>query len=63
MPAFQCFKLGKVAMVHSGHGFNITNQYGAPLLSITYRTAAEAEAAHHAIEAALPDAIEVAIPG
>jgi hypothetical protein len=66
MPALQNFKVGEVAMVKAGHGFNITNHDGAPLFSNTYRTAAEANEAHSAIKAALANAVEVtthSVPG
>jgi hypothetical protein len=69
MPAFQNFKIGGVQSQivgltgPAGHGFNITNDHGSPLLSIIYPTAPEAQAARDAIEAALANAIAVATPG
>jgi hypothetical protein len=69
MPAYQDFKIGAVQLQlvgltgPAGHGFNITNQHGSPLLSIIYPTAPEAEAARDAIAAALANAIAVATPG
>jgi hypothetical protein len=40
MPEFQDFRLGAVQSVHGPnfHGFSITDQHGAPLLSISFRT-------------------------
>lgn len=63
MPAFRDIRLGEVASVWysrgPGFGFNVTSEYGGPLLSVTYRTAEAAEAARRAIEAALDIAVEV----
>ena len=69
MPAYQDFKISAVQLqlIGStgpvGHGFSITNQHGSPLLSITYPTADEAQAARDSIGAALVNAIAVATPG
>lgn len=66
MSAFRNFKIGKVTSVNStrgfSHGFSIQDQNGAPLLSITYLTAAEAEWARETIEIVLADAVEIVIP-
>ena len=61
MPVFQDFRIGAVQSFHGPnfHGFSITDQHGAPLFSISFRTVAEAEAAHHAMGAALANAVEV----
>ena len=68
MSAFRNFKIGEVTSVNStrgrgfSHGFSIQDQNGAPLLSITYLTAAEAVWARETIEIVLADAVEIVIP-
>ena len=67
MSAFRNFKIGEVASINStrggfSHGFCIQDQNGAPLLSITYLTAVEAEWARETIEIVLADAVEIVIP-
>lgn len=71
MPTHEQFKLGDVQRTQFGlagpeglyYGVAITNQHGAPLLSISYRTEPEAKAAHHALLAALGTAVAVTTPG
>jgi hypothetical protein len=66
MPVVRDFKIGKVAATQSSsgvfHGFSICAPNGAPLISINYGTAAEAEAARQAVEDALGNAVEVVAP-
>jgi hypothetical protein len=63
MRAFQNTKLGPaMAMTNLVYGFSITTRYGAPLITLTYHTMAEAEAAHQKMEAALTTVIEVSVP-
>ena len=66
MSAFRDLKIGEVTSVNSTHGFShrfsIQDQNGAPLLSITYLTEAEAEWARETIEILLADAVEIVIP-
>jgi hypothetical protein len=59
MPTHQQFQVEPVQQFLNGHGFNISNQHHRPLFSIVYPSAAEAQAAHDAITAALAGAIEV----
>jgi len=42
-----------------GHGFSIRNQHRAPLITLTYETAVEAEAAQALVKAALTGVIDV----
>ena len=66
MSAFRNFKIREVTSVDSthgfSHGFSIQDQNGAPLLSITYLTAAKTEWAREKIEIVLADAVEIVIP-
>ena len=66
MSAFRNFKIGEVRVlilpVVSATVFSIQDQNGAPLLSITYLTEAEAEWARETIEILLADAVEIVIP-
>ena len=66
MSAFRNFKIGEVRVlilpVVSATVFSIQDQNGAPLLSITYLTAAKTEWAHETIEIVLADAVEIVIP-
>jgi hypothetical protein len=55
--------VGEVIAISSsgtrGHGFSIINQRRAPLVTFTYETAAEAEAAQSLVQAALTGVIDV----
>jgi hypothetical protein len=60
------WKVGDVARVdvrgreaESTYGFNITNDWGKPLVSFAYATALEAEAAATHVRAAIKLAVEV----
>jgi hypothetical protein len=71
MPTHEHPKLGPIQRMHFGltgpeglyHGFSVTNQHGAPLLTIAYLTEPEAEAAHKALQVALGTAVAVTTPG
>lgn len=71
MPTYEKFELADVQLTHFGlagpeglyYGVAITNRYGAPLLSVAYRTELEARAAHQALRTALGTAVAVTTPG
>jgi hypothetical protein len=42
-----------------GHSFSVANEHRAPIFTITYRTAAEAELARSVVTALLTEATEV----
>jgi hypothetical protein len=62
-------EIGEVAFMRSVsepgtcYGFSIKPRHGTPLISIIYRTTAEATAARRTIERALRKAVEVGKPG
>jgi hypothetical protein len=63
MPHYQNFELGPVIMADGGAGFGFQNEYGAPLLFITYPNEETAQAARADIQASLHDAMAVSTPG
>jgi hypothetical protein len=53
------WKVGTVAGLIEGWGFNITNERGQPLVAFSYETRAEAEAAATHVQAAVEKAVKV----
>jgi hypothetical protein len=53
------WKVGAVASVTEGWGFNITNKGGRPLVAFEYETHGEAEVAARHVQAAVEKALAV----
>jgi len=54
------WKVGTVSPITDGWGFHLTNEGGRPLVTFTYETRADAEAAATHVQAAVEKALRVA---
>ena len=63
MGKYRNFKVGNTMSNTGGFGFSIGDQNGAPLLTVTFQTEAEAKEAEAKIREALKSALHVNAPG
>jgi hypothetical protein len=57
-----CWNVGDIVGISGrthGYGFSVVNEHRAPLFTLTYETAEEAEAAQALVAAALTGVIEI----